>query len=625
MALSQISGWGLSGDGDNIAIEKTFEFAEHTHALLFVNSVGWLSEKLNHHPELVLTYKRCVVRWSTHDVRGLSRLDFEAATQTDALLAAHDLEPGLVVATYGRHCLVETPEGRRLICHPRGKKNQVVVGDQVLWQIAGDEGSIEKLQDRRNLFYRQDEIRTKSFAANLDRVLILIAADPEYSESQLSRALVAAEAERITPIIALNKSDLAQPFAQAWERLAPYRAMGYSVMPISLSPRSPVADDGVAALCKHLQGLTTLVLGPSGSGKSTLINRLVPDALVETGEISLALNSGKHTTTSTRWYWVPALDGSAEDGAARTALIDSPGFQEFGLHHIEPTRLADCMPDLRQHLGGCKFYNCTHLHEPGCAVLAQVETAEHPGTISVSSVPRGKKKSRTASAGRARKAVVAVPEPTMGRAKGPRGTRIRARSADRAEHRQPVVSPPQQRHVHQNQHHPVRHTTPLGHRTPSAGAVAATPSNTQFMADLSNTVLTATKNMELVSNKLKDVIETLSTSMDMNFSMQRELQSASLLNASLMNTSRGGWDRADTTPAPSAQRSGGHRAAQATPASSSAQRYRDLSASPLNFGGDDDNGARRSAEFGGNGRPKEGMEAAMDPATDPQLALMVKD
>jgi ribosome biogenesis GTPase / thiamine phosphate phosphatase len=304
----------------------------------------------------------------------MSKFHKQRPAQADAAV----LEPGLVVATYGRHCLVETPEGRRLICHPRGKKNQVVVGDQVLWQIAGDEGSIEKLQERRNLFYRQDEIRTKSFAANLDRVLILIAADPEYSESQLSRALVAAEAERITPIIALNKSDLAQPFALAWERLAPYRAMGYSVMPISLSPRTPVADDGVAALCEHLSGHTTLVLGPSGSGKSTLINCLVPDAQVETGEISQALNSGKHTTTSTRWYWVPNLDRSD----ARTALIDSPGFQEFGLHHIEPTRLADCMPDLRKHLGGCKFYNCTHLHEPGCAVLAQVESEHSPGTIS---------------------------------------------------------------------------------------------------------------------------------------------------------------------------------------------------------------------------------------------------
>ena len=88
MALSQVSGWRLSGDGENIAIEKSFQFTEHTHALLFVNSVGWLSEKLNHHPELVLTYKNCVLRWNTHDVRGLSRLDFEAATQTDALLPA---------------------------------------------------------------------------------------------------------------------------------------------------------------------------------------------------------------------------------------------------------------------------------------------------------------------------------------------------------------------------------------------------------------------------------------------------------------------------------------------------------------------------------------------------------
>jgi len=86
VALGQIPGWRLSGDGANVAIEKTFEFAVHAHALLFVNSVGWLSEKLNHHPELVLTYCRCVVRWNTHDVCGLSRLDFEAATQTDALL-----------------------------------------------------------------------------------------------------------------------------------------------------------------------------------------------------------------------------------------------------------------------------------------------------------------------------------------------------------------------------------------------------------------------------------------------------------------------------------------------------------------------------------------------------------
>ena len=124
-------------------------------------------------------------------------------------------ERGLVVASHGRHVLVETPEGRRLICHPRGKKSAAVVGDRVLWQATGDEGSVEKVEARRNLFYRQDEVRTKSFAANLDQVLVLIAAEPEFSETQLTRALIAAEAAGIPPLIALNKSDLVEPFERA--------------------------------------------------------------------------------------------------------------------------------------------------------------------------------------------------------------------------------------------------------------------------------------------------------------------------------------------------------------------------------------------------------------------------
>ena len=274
-----------------------------------------------------------------------------------------ELDRGLVVASHGRHVVVETPEGRRLICHPRGKKSLAVVGDRVLWLASGDEGSIEQVEPRRNLFYRQDEIRTKSFAANLDQVLILVAAEPEFSESQLARALIAAEAERIRPLIVLNKSDLAQPFARAWARLAPYRRMGYSVLPLSL--KAPASDGELAALQAQLQGQATLVLGPSGAGKSTLINRLVPGAQAQTGEISTALNSGKHTTTSTNWYWV--------DEARSTALIDSPGFQEFGLQHIEAAQLAGLMPDLREHAGNCRFYNCSHLHEPGCGVIAAVD------------------------------------------------------------------------------------------------------------------------------------------------------------------------------------------------------------------------------------------------------------
>ncbi len=283
---------------------------------------------------------------------------------------------GLVVAGFGRHVLVETESGERLICHPRGKKSQAVVGDRVRWLPSEDEGTIEKVEERSNLFYRQDEMRTKSFAANLDQVLILIAAEPEFSESQLTRALIAAEAEQITPVIALNKSDLVEPFGRAWTKLAPYRAMGYRMLPLAIKPRMDLPDDAPqkTELMALLQGKKTLVLGPSGAGKSSLTNLLVPQAKVLTAEISQALNSGKHTTTSTTLYWV--------DDARTTALIDSPGFQEFGLNHIQPMQLATLMPDFKAHAQDCKFYNCTHLHEPGCGVIAEVRSTDPAHAIS---------------------------------------------------------------------------------------------------------------------------------------------------------------------------------------------------------------------------------------------------
>jgi len=271
-------------------------------------------------------------------------------------------QTGLVVASHGRHCMVETMDGERRICHPRGKKSQVVVGDQVEWLPSTDEGTIEKILPRRNLFYRQDEIRTKSFAANLDQVVILLAAEPEFSQMQLTRALIAAEAEHITPIIALNKSDLTDLFARALERLAPYTAMGYTVLQLAIK------HGRSGDLVERLQNKTSLILGPSGTGKSTLINQFIPNALVSTGEISHALNSGKHTTTSTNLYWV--------DTERKTALIDSPGFQEFGLHHIEAMQLAAYMPDFKPHVSECKFYNCTHLHEPSCGVQTAVASGE---------------------------------------------------------------------------------------------------------------------------------------------------------------------------------------------------------------------------------------------------------
>ncbi len=279
---------------------------------------------------------------------------------------------GLVVGSHGHHVVVESATGERIICHARGKKNQCVVGDRVQWQASTDEGTIEKIDKRRNLLYRQDDIRSKQFAANLDQVLFVLAAEPVFSESQLARALISCEAAKIKPIIVLNKADLTVPFNEAMERLAPYKRMGYEVLGLSIKPKTALLeatpDMAREALMQLLAGKTTFVMGASGVGKSSLINLLLPDADLATREISTALNSGKHTTTTTSWFWLK--DGNV--GSKQSAVIDSPGFQEFGLHHVDKMLLAKLMPDFAQYDGQCRFYNCKHLQEPQCAVLANV-------------------------------------------------------------------------------------------------------------------------------------------------------------------------------------------------------------------------------------------------------------
>jgi ribosome biogenesis GTPase len=247
------------------------------------------------------------------------------------------------------------------------------VGDQVRWLPTGDGGVIERMEPRENLLFRQDDWRTKSFAANLDQLLVLVAPDPVFSESQLTRALIAAQSAGIPSVIGLNKTDLPSVDI-ARERLAPYRAMGTPVIELALK-KDPLGS--LATLGPLLAGRTTLVLGPSGMGKSTLINLVVPQAAAQVGEISQALHAGRHTTTSTSWYWLHAVgEGPSAETSKRGALIDSPGFQEFGLRQIEPEQLAGLMPDFAAVMGQCRFHNCSHRHEPGCGVRDAMERGE---------------------------------------------------------------------------------------------------------------------------------------------------------------------------------------------------------------------------------------------------------
>lgn len=276
---------------------------------------------------------------------------------------ARALLQGCVVAAHGRHYRVAIDQtGQLRHCYPRGKKTGIAVGDQVRILPEGEhEGAITEILPRRNLFYRSDAQRSKLFAANIDQLLMVLAAEPEYSDDLLGRALVAAGSAGIPAHIVLNKSDLPATAATR-ARLADTESLGVPVHALCALDAAQVHE----RLGPLLRGRRTLLLGQSGMGKSTLINALVPDAQAATQAHSIALGAGRHTTTHTRLYVLP-------DGGE---LIDSPGFQAFGLQHLGPQDIEHGFPEFASAVAQCRFYNCTHQHEPGCGVLAALARGE---------------------------------------------------------------------------------------------------------------------------------------------------------------------------------------------------------------------------------------------------------
>ena len=282
---------------------------------------------------------------------------------------------GVIVSAYGKRFDVEltkpstqelsadtaAAQKNRISCVTRGKKTDVACGDTVTIKLTDNhEGVIETIHPRKTLLYRSNAFKSKMLAANVSQIVIVLATQPSFYEALLNRCLIAAEAANIKALIVLNKCDLPDSVG-AREKLNLYKSLGYSFVGIS-------AITDIAGLMQHLEGHASILVGQSGMGKSTMINALLPNAAVRTQEVSQVLDSGKHTTTAAHLYHLNAT----------SQLIDSPGLQEFGLHHLSIEALEHAFIEFRPFLGHCRFNNCQHTHEPDCAIM----NAEKSGAIS---------------------------------------------------------------------------------------------------------------------------------------------------------------------------------------------------------------------------------------------------
>lgn len=295
---------------------------------------------------------------------------------------------GLVIKNTGSWYTVLTDDGQLIDCKVKGNfrikgirsTNPVAVGDRVTLSSPSTGGGMEggcwitEIADRRNYIIRKSINLSKQshiLAANVDQALLVITVSrPETSTTFIDRFLASAEAYRVPVILIFNKSDLLNDEEQHYQQMMIdlYETIGYECHAISAQ-----TGDGVEDLRPKLDGKITLLSGNSGVGKSTLINRLVPNANLRTADISDAHQTGMHTTTFSEM--IP-LDSSVVDGFAvdtPSFLIDTPGIKGFGTFDMEREELTSYFKEIFEFSKQCRFSDCTHTHEPGCAVLKAVE------------------------------------------------------------------------------------------------------------------------------------------------------------------------------------------------------------------------------------------------------------
>jgi len=270
-------------------------------------------------------------------------------------------QPGLVIAHYGSLVDVEGGDGQLHRCKLRTNLGQIVTGDQIIWRPAIDKGGvIVAASQRRSELSRPDSRgNLKPVAANIDLIFLVIAAEPLTPYGLIDRYLVAAENINIRPVILINKADLTNEDAVAWNKEinAIYSEVGYSIIATSTQSETGL-DELKAAMRDH----TSIFVGQSGVGKTSLVNRLLPDTDARVGPLSQSSGKGMHTTTTAQLFHLP-------DGGN---IIDSPGIREFGLGHVSPQELMDGFIEFHPFLGRCKFRDCKHLHEPKCAIQQAV-------------------------------------------------------------------------------------------------------------------------------------------------------------------------------------------------------------------------------------------------------------